>query len=212
MKSKQKTKEMVLLTLFACIEIILMLTPLGYIPIGVVRATTLHIPVILAGILLGAKGGGIIGLVFGITSVIINTLTPTITSFVFSPFYSVGEFHGGIASLLIAIGPRVLLGLSSAWIYQLMLRLSKKVNLSLITSAVVNTLIHTILVLGGIYLFFGSSYAAVKEVSLQGLFGLLCTLVATNGVLETLIAGVIVLAVGRALLPLINKKEKSSER
>ena len=47
MNSKQKTKNMVLLALFGCIEIVLMLTPLGYIPIGPVRATTLHIPVIL---------------------------------------------------------------------------------------------------------------------------------------------------------------------
>ena len=52
MNSKQKTKNMVLLALFGCIEIVLMLTPLGYIPIGPVRATTLHIPVILAGVLM----------------------------------------------------------------------------------------------------------------------------------------------------------------
>ena len=108
MKSKQKTKNMVLLALFGCIEIVLMLTPLGYIPIGPVRATTLHIPVILAGVLMGPKAGSAIGLIFGISSVIVNTLTPTVTSFVFSPFYSVGEFHGGLASLIIAIGPRVL--------------------------------------------------------------------------------------------------------
>ena len=42
-KSKQKTKNMVLLALFGCIEIVLMLTPLGDIPIGPVRATTLRV-------------------------------------------------------------------------------------------------------------------------------------------------------------------------
>ena len=72
MKSKQKTKNMVLLALFGCIEIVLMLTPLGYIPIGPVRATTLHIPVILAGVLMGPKAGSAIGLIFGISSGICN--------------------------------------------------------------------------------------------------------------------------------------------
>lgn len=90
-QSRKKTKFLVLLTMFCSIQVVLMLTPLGYIPLGPVRATTMHIPVILAGILLGVKGGAITGLVFGLSSVIINTITPTITSFVFTPFYSLGE-------------------------------------------------------------------------------------------------------------------------
>ena len=135
MKSRQKTRKMVLLALFCCIEVVLMLTPLGYIPLGVVRATTLHIPVILAGILLGGHAGGIVGLVFGVSSVIVNTLTPTVTSFVFSPFYSVGEIHGGAASLLIALGPRILLGYSASWIFRMMMKLTGRLSGSLTVSA-----------------------------------------------------------------------------
>ena len=116
-QSRKKTKFLVLLTMFCSIQVVLMLTPLGYIPLGPVRATTMHIPVILAGILLGVKGGAITGLVFGLSSVIINTITPTITSFVFTPFYSLGEYHGNFMSLVIAIGPRVLLGVLAAVIY-----------------------------------------------------------------------------------------------
>lgn len=85
-QSRRKTKFLVLVTMFCSIQVILMLTPLGYIPLGPVRATTMHIPVILAGILLGIKGGAITGFVFGISSVMINTLTPTITSLYLLPF------------------------------------------------------------------------------------------------------------------------------
>ena len=75
-----------------------MFTPLGFIPIGPMKATTMHIPVILAGILLGIKGGAITGLVFGISSVVNATINPTILSFVFTPFYSLGEYHGNFMS------------------------------------------------------------------------------------------------------------------
>ena len=85
-QSSKKTKYLVLVTMFCSIEVLLMFTPLGFIPIGPMKATTMHIPVILAGILLGIKGGAITGLVFGISSVVNATINPTILSFVFTPF------------------------------------------------------------------------------------------------------------------------------
>ena len=63
MKSK-KTQYMTSMALFLAIEIILVVTPLGYIPIGPLNATTMHIPVIIAGIVLGKKAGA--GLCFWI--------------------------------------------------------------------------------------------------------------------------------------------------
>ncbi|MBQ8993349.1 MAG: ECF transporter S component [Turicibacter sp.] len=205
-KSRKKTKFLVLLTMFCSIQVVLMLTPLGYIPIGPIRATTMHIPVILAGILLGVKGGAITGLVFGISSVIINTITPTITSFVFTPFYSLGEYHGNFMSLVIAIAPRVLLGVLAAFIYSWFRNKDNQVKLigSGIT-ALVCTLIHSILVLGMIYVFFGPSYAAAKGVEVSALFGLLLGLIATNSVLEAIIAMLIVTPLTKVLEPITKK-------
>ena len=205
-KSRKKTKFLVLLTMFCSIQVVLMLTPLGYIPIGPIRATTMHIPVILAGILLGVKGGAITGLVFGISSVIINTITPTITSFVFTPFYSLGEYHGNFMSLVIAIAPRVLLGVLAALIYSWFRNKDNKMKLigSGIT-ALVCTLIHSILVLGMIYVFFGPSYAAAKGVEVSALFGLLLGLIATNSVLEAIIATLIVTPLTKVLEPITKK-------
>lgn len=205
-QSRRKTKFLVLVTMFCSIQVILMLTPLGYIPLGPVRATTMHIPVILAGILLGIKGGAITGFVFGISSVMINTLTPTITSFVFTPFYSLGDYSGNFWSLVIAIGPRVLLGILAAVIYQVFKNRGEK--LSLIGSgvtALVCTLIHSILVLGMIYVFFGPSYAAAKGVEVSALFGLLLGLITTNSVLEAVVAVVIVTPLTKVLEPLTKK-------
>ena len=93
--NQSKTKELVLLAMFIAIEIMLFIVPfLGFIPIGPLRATTMHIPVIVAAIVLGRKQGVIVGFVFGLLSLVINTIQPTATSFIFSPFIS-----GNILSL-----------------------------------------------------------------------------------------------------------------
>ena len=122
-ESLSRTKYLSMLGLLAAMEIVLTLTPLGFIPLGVTKATTLHIPVILGGVLMGPLAGGILGGVFGLLSVITNTFQPTITSFVFTPFYSLTpEYSGNLWSLVIAILPRVLIGVFSAWVFRLLRR------------------------------------------------------------------------------------------
>lgn len=54
-KQGVKTRDLVEMALFAAIIVILAFTPLGYIPLGVITPTTVHIPVIIAGIILGWK-------------------------------------------------------------------------------------------------------------------------------------------------------------
>lgn len=48
-----KTEELVLTALFAAIIIIMAFTPLGYIPLVVINATIIHIPVILGSLFCG---------------------------------------------------------------------------------------------------------------------------------------------------------------
>lgn len=100
-QASRKTQDMVKLALFSGIIVVLSLTPLGYIPLGVIKATTIHIPVILGSILLGWKSGAVLGGLFGLTSFMVNTITPNLTSFVFTPFYSLGDAHGNFWSLVI---------------------------------------------------------------------------------------------------------------
>ena len=58
----RKSTQMVYIALFTAIIIAMSAIPfLGYIPLGVIRATTLHIPVILGSILLGPSSGDFLG-------------------------------------------------------------------------------------------------------------------------------------------------------
>ena len=61
-----KAKALTLVGLLAAVEVVLTLTPLGFIPLGVTKATTIHIPVILGAVLLGPAAGAVLGGVFGV--------------------------------------------------------------------------------------------------------------------------------------------------
>ncbi len=205
MKQKQNTRKMVLIAVFAAIELLLAFTPLGFIPVGVTRATTVHIPVIIGGIVLGPAAGAILGGVFGITSIIINTFSPTITSFVFSPFYSIGEYSGNMYSLIIALVPRILIGIVSAYTFQAIAKKDKTKLAAYSIAGLLGSLTNTILVMGGIYLFFGQSYAAAKEIGYETLFRFIMGVVAVNGIPEAIVAALITVAIGKVIRPVFHQ-------
>lgn len=173
---------------------------LGFIPLVVIKATTVHIPVIIGAILLGPKAGGVLGAVFGLTSIIKNTIEPSLVSFVFSPFIPVpGQESGSLSALLIALLPRILTGVLAGAAYQMISRHDNKKYLACGAAAVVGSMTNTLLVMGGIYLLFGQQYAAAKQIAFEALAGVLMGVVATNGLAETLVAAVLSILIARPL-------------
>ncbi|MEG0549025.1 MAG: ECF transporter S component [Coprobacillus sp.] len=192
--NKQKTKNLAFMSLFIAIEILMVMIPfLGFIPIGPLRATTLHIPVIIAGIVLGKEKGAGIGLVFGLSSLVMNTISPTVTSFVFSPFIS-----GSVLSAIIAIVPRVLIGYIAGLIYEKMK--TKNELVKMIIGSFLGALTNTLLVLGGIYFIFGSQYASAIGQDFSVLLPYLIGIITTSGLLEAIVGTIIATMVSRILI------------
>ncbi|NBH77573.1 ECF transporter S component [Clostridiaceae bacterium] len=180
--------------------VVMAFTPLGYIPLGFMNATTMHIPVILGACLFGPKMGAVLGGLFGVTSVIRATLTPTLTSFVFTPFYSFSpEFHGSWKSLIVAIVPRILIGVVAGLAYQLAAKYVKQDAAAFAAAGFLGSITNTIGVMGLIYLLFGEQYAAAAGESFELLLGIIMGVVGTQGVPEAIIAAVLVCGVGKAL-------------
>lgn len=201
MKRNQKTRTMALFAMFLAIELILLLTPLGYIRTPFLSITLMHIPVIAAGILMGPAYGAALGLVFGLTSVWNATMNPSLTSFVFSPFVTIGNVSGNWTSLIIALVPRVLLGLIAGLAFQMF---NKKLNrpLSALLAAVSATLCHTLMVLGLIALFWGPQYAQAIGQSPNALLAYLGLVILTNGLAEMAAAGLVCMALAKAIKPI----------
>lgn len=208
--SLSKTKGMTQMALFSALIILMAFTPfLGYIPLGFTRATIIHIPVIIGALVLGPKKGAMLGFVFGLTSFINNTMNPTPTSFVFTPFYSLGECSGGIGSVIICFVPRILVGVVPFYVYHLIKKVNKKSEVSsigLILAGISGALTNTLLVMNMIYLFFREGYATANEIASNAVYGFILSIIGMNGVPEAIVAGVLTLIIGKVLL---NKNVRS---
>ena len=202
MRNNSKTRHMALFSMFLAIELLLVLTPIGYIRLPGLAITMMHIPVIAAGILLGWKYGAALGLVFGLTSIWNATMQPGPTSFVFSPFVTVAGISGNWTSLIIALVPRILLGAIAGWVFKALVTKAKmNTPLAAGVAAVLATFCHTFMVLGLIYVLWGGQYAAAIGSAPDALLGLLAMVVVTNGLAEMALAGVVCMALAKAIKP-----------
>lgn len=206
MKKSKNTKFITLMGVLLAIEIIMAFTPLGFVPLGFTKATTIHIPVVIGAIFLGPLAGIILGGAFGILSIIINTVSPALTSFVFSPFITIGGAQGNIWSLVIALVPRMLIGIVAYYSYKWVSKIDKTKVIAYATAGVVGSLTNTVLVMSGIYIFFGQQYAAAKEVTFEALFGVIMGIIGVNGIPEAIVAAIIVALVCKVLKSVFKEK------
>ena len=190
--------------LFAALIVLMAFTPfLGYIPLGFTRATIIHIPVIIGSLLLGPKKGAGLGVVFGLTSFINNTINPTVTSFVFTPFYSLGEYSGGVGSMIICFVPRILVGVIPFYVYRGVKKLQREEKAStagLALAGISGALVNTLLVMNLIFVFFRDAYASANGVAASAVYGFILSVIGINGVPEAIVAGIITVLIGRVLL------------
>ena len=197
---KQNVRYMATLAMLCGVLIVMGMTGIGFIPLPVIKATTMHIPVILGAILLGPTAGGILGGVFGLCSVWANTTTPGLLSFAFSPFMTTEGLPGALKALWIAVGCRILLGVIAGWLWKLLKKWKLHDWLALPVSAAIATICHTVLVMGSIYLLLAQQYADAKNVALSAVFGLVIGTVTASGIPEAVAAAILVTVIGKALL------------
>ena len=221
-KNRQdKVKDQVILALFTAIVILLAFTPIGLIDLPVIKATILHVPVIIGSLALGPKKGAFLGFVFGLTSLIKNTTAPSLLSFAFSPFIPLpGLSDGSVLSLIICFVPRILVGVTPYLTLKAVLfvvqKISGKNNLAVYSvgatlSAVVGAFTNTVLVMGMIYLFFKEPYAAANNIPVDTVLAVVLGIVGTNGVPEAVAAAVITTPVCLALQKLSGRKQEQKD-
>ncbi len=214
-------KQILFLVQFAmllAIEAVFCFTPLGSLPIGPMVATFAMLPVIIAAIMLGTGAGTLMGFFAGLFSFLVWTFMPPPTSamfaFIYTPFYTAGEFQGNGWSLVVCFLPRILTGTFAGLAYTGLSRVftklrsrplsdgpeklgglakigaffRNKAGLEFAVAGAVGSLTNTFLVLGGAYLFFGPEYAAAGGIGYELLLGVLGTVVLTNGIPEMVIS------------------------
>lgn len=202
---KHDTRWLVSVALMAAIIIVLANTPLGMIQLPIIKATTVHIPVIIGAILLGPSAGAMLGAVFGVCSLISNTMAPTLLSFAFSPFMSTTGIPGALKAIWISVGCRVLIGVVAGWLWNFLQKMHVNNWIALPVVGFVGSMVNTISVMGSIYLLFAQQYAEAKEVGITAVWGLIMGTVTASGIPEAVAAAVLVTALGRALVQAFRK-------
>ncbi len=199
------TRWLVSVALMAAIVIVLANTPLGMIQLPIIKATTVHIPVIIGAIILGPYAGAILGAVFGVCSLISNTMAPTLLSFAFSPFMSTTGIPGALKAIWVSVGCRVLIGVASGWLWILLKKIKCNQIIALIVTGFVGSMVNTVTVMGSIYLLFAQQYAQAKEVAVTAVWGLIMGTVTAAGIPEAIAAAILVTVLGKVLLRFVSR-------
>jgi len=150
MNTSTRVRKIVIAGVLAAISSLLGVTQLGFIPVPTAAgsATIMHIPAILGGIMEGPLVGAIVGLTFGVFSLI-------------SPAVPVKD-------PLVIVLPRLFIGIT-AWAVYIGLKRLNEIG-ALIVAAAVGTLTNTILVLGmAVLLKYIALPVAVSIAIMQGL-------------------------------------------
>ncbi|MGD9605484.1 MAG: ECF transporter S component [Bacilli bacterium] len=141
----EQIRKMVLAAILVAIIILMTFVPqLGYITIGLVPITIIHIPVIVGGILLGRKYGLILGLVFGLGSMTRSFMEYSL----YAPF----------TNPLLSVLPRAFVGLIASDIYTFFTKTIHREKLSVPLALGTVTFIHSIVVLPLLYWFWKSEF------------------------------------------------------
>lgn len=170
------TRRLTTIALLGAIAAVMSFTPFGYIQVGLIRITFMHIPVIIAAIIEGPIAGVFVGLIFGVSSLVSNLSGPMGPVFI---------------NPLVSIMPRILIGLAAAYVY--------KASKSTVLSAITGTAMNTIGVLGMIYLVAAPQFTQIKGITMGNLGMVLLGVVATNGLAEAAVAVVLVTAIVKGL-------------
>ncbi len=194
---REKTTQFVTASALLAVLVVLTATGWGFIMTGPVSITILHIPVIIGSLLLGPRYGLALGVGFGLLSMINATFRGVLpTDLAFSPFASNHPFR----SILLSVGPRAVLGILPYWLQKGLNALVQKLagkkwaGRKRLTLTISVTGILTFMVLGLFYLLF-------PEVSqITGLKQILGVIIATNGLIEMAVAGILSAAIVVPLL------------
>ena len=182
MERRAKIRRLTRRSLLLVLIVVQDLVPfLGNLPIGPLSLTTLPVTVAVIAVLFGPVDGTLAGLLWGLLTFVRACVYP---SSALAPLV----FTNPVISVL----PRLLVGLFAGWVFLLMKK-TNRIGLAAALSGLVASLTNTLLVLGGIYLFFNNSakVAATYHVATGHLGVALAAVIGTNGVVEAIFTAIV---------------------
>ena len=187
MNTRGKTQTMVYYGMIFAIIILMSLVPfLGFIQVGPVAITLVHIPVIIGAILFGWRAGALFGLVFGLSSMFVamtRGATPIDVLFI---------------NPLVSVLPRVIFGALIYPVYKMFEKVQASEGLAIGLAAFVSSAIHSVVVLTAIFI--ALNLQASAGIFDNALFqNIIAAVLTINVTLEAVVSTVIAIPLVKAL-------------
>ena len=179
-KRQSNTLFIAQLALFIAIIIVMRITGLTRIPVGPLFMTLSMIPIAIGAMLIGPKGGAILGLVYGCTS-LYDAITGA--SPMTGVFFQVSPIH----TVILCVVLRVLVGLLTGWIFLAVHKIDRTKTISYFVGGLAAPVLNTILFMSYIMLvFYRTDFIQGKLVELgaTGPLMLVVLMVGVQGLLE----------------------------
>jgi uncharacterized membrane protein len=172
---KNNIQELTLTSVFIAIIILMATVPmLGFIQIGAVSYTIIHVPVILGITLLGTRRGGVIlGLAFGFASFFVALTRPA------------GPVDVLFQNPLVSVVPRLLFGMAVYELFNIFKKFVPTLTLNVTITAVISTFLHAVFVLVPLYYFGLELFGGTSVIAFIG------AVMASNSIVEMIIAGIV---------------------
>ena len=196
--SSNKIHRITLTALLVAIIFLLAFTPLGYLVIGPIAATTIQMPVVIGAVLMGPVTGLVLGTFFGLSAIVKVLTMPGA-----DPFATMALTYSPLAYITVCIGSRMLMG----WLTGLLGVGLRKIpalggKRSVIRYGIAGfsgSLMNTVFYLGLLWLLAREVIATAYNVDVSGVGTIVMTTAVTAGLPEAAVSCVVVGAVCRAL-------------
>ncbi|MBQ6380555.1 MAG: ECF transporter S component [Clostridia bacterium] len=183
---KEKIYRLAITAILIAIIVVMAFTPVGYLKIGLLSITFLTVPIIIGSVTNGPAVGAILGLCFGITSLI--------QCFGMDAFGTALMQISAWKTVVMCLVPRVLIGVVCGLTYKALQKSSKRVVLNYAVSSITAPLTNTVLFMGFLTLFFWKSeYLQNVAASLGAgsVIKFLIAMVGINGVVELVVCSIL---------------------
>ena len=198
MNNSSKVHQITRMAILVAIIFLLAFTPLGYLTIGPIAATTIQMPVIVGAVIMGPTAGAVLGFFFGLSAIIKVLTMPGA-----DPFATLALAHSPLAYLAVCMGARILMG----WLSGLLAAGLKKVPAldgggSIIRYGVtgfVGSALNTVFYLGLLWALCAEVISSYYGVDLSGVGSLVMGTAWAAGIPEAIVSCVVVAAVCKAL-------------
>lgn len=199
---KETTLKLCEFALLVALEVVMSLTPLGFLDLGFLSASLLTIPVAVGAILLGTAASTLLGLTFGVISFI--------KGFSSAAPMTVAMYAMSIpASFVVAVVGRVLMGLCTGLLVAAVRKVKPKGIWDNVVGSLAAPLLNTAFFMGLLMLlFYHSEYiqGIVETTGVSNPVLLIGVMVGTQALIEAASCGVIATAVSKTLQKVLHRE------